>query len=190
METVPSLLRNFLNLSQISRDCLIFHITNNQSLSVNFRARPKYLNIATPYTRARPSPLYRMNFISSHLLFMYTSLHLSHIFISLLYISVYMYLISLAAGICIPQRSHLGSSSGPSCIISTLYLKFQYIKYSLSLSEFFAVDRNPSTRHTTNFITRRKEILYVYCSPLPMSTPQVCGRTIQFPIFVTTSIGN
>ena len=157
----------------------MLRLTPLQSLSVCSRDHPIYLKFSTPYTGAPPSIPYRLKSISPYLSAIYTPPCISRISVELLHISIHMCLISRAAGICIPQWSHLGSGSGPSCIIATFDFQCRYMKCSMSLPGLFSLNKHPSTRKATKFSTLRKYTTYVSSHPPPKSTPLVYGRTIS-----------
>ena len=119
-----------------------------------------------------------MKYISPHLSKISTSLRLRRISVALLHLFVYLCLIRQAAVICIPQWSHLGIHSGPSCIIITFNFKCQYMKCSMRLSGFFALSGHPSIGYVTAFITCVNNTLYLSGPSPSTSTPLVCGRTI------------
>ena len=80
---------------------MMFHIIAVQSSSVWSRGQPRYLKVDTPYIIAPPSTLYMLKTISPLISAIYTSLRLIHLSVTLLCLSVRLYLNSLAYGICI-----------------------------------------------------------------------------------------
>ena len=154
---------------------LVFRLISGQSLSVWSRGLPRYLKFATPSTNTYPYPPYSLNSIYTHLSSISTSLYMSRTSVALLHIYFRLCLSSLAAGICIPKWSHLGSGSGLSCRIYTFDCQCWYMKCSLIL---FDLSGYLSTGHAASFSTHGKDTLYVSGPPTPASNPLLFDRTI------------
>ena len=83
---------------------------------------------------------------------------LNNISVAQFQLSVRWFQIRFTAGTYMPQFGHRGKEGDPSCRIATQALKFLYIKLSLSLPGVWALSGHPSTGHTTEGMTRRKDI--------------------------------
>ena len=160
----------------------MFRRTAIQSSYFWSRDHPSYLKFATPSTRTSPSLPNNLNSISPHFSYISTSIHPIWISVAFSHLDVCLCFISCTAVVCIPQWSHCGSGSGPSSIISAFDFQCLYMKCYLSIPWLFALASHPSTRHSTYFITLRKETKYVSGPPPPTYTPWVCVRTIQCAI--------
>ena len=184
LESAPFLINSFLVLPQTVLACLMFFLINGQSYFVWSRGHPICLKFATTSISVYPCHIYRLKSISPYLSAISTSLCLSRISLVLLHLSVHLCLRSLAAGIFIPQRSHLCSGSGPSCSIATSNFQCRYMNCSLRLPGLFSLSGNPSTGHITDFSTCGKDTLYVSSAPTLTSTPLCCGRNIPCVLYM------
>ena len=174
----PSLFITFTHIHQNLCTCFTFHKTVVQSSYVWSKCRPRYLKFVTHFIIVPPSLPYKLNSISLHLSVISTFLLRSCIYIAFSYIIVCLCFISCTPGICIPKLSHIGGSSGSSCITATFAFHWQYMKCFPSLPKFFALDGHPYTGHISDFSTHGKYTMYVSAPPLPTSTLQACERNI------------